>query len=244
MEFYLFLIFAFFAEIVGTFTGFGTTTILVPLASFFMSLPEAIVLAGLFHLFGTIFRSAFFIKGINLKITLIFGVPALIFSYLGASFLPIIDVKLLSKLLGIALILYASYSLLSETRTRSFEHQVRLPKNPLILAGGGSLVGFLAGLIGTAGALRGAFLTSWGLSKSVYLGTGAAMGLGADLTRVLSYYQSGLLKSDFNLPVTLAIVALVGTFLGYKAVKFIQQKLFQKIILIALILAGVKFLIS
>lgn len=236
MEFYLFLIIALLAEIVGTFTGFGTTTILVPLASFFMSLPDAIVLAGLFHLFGTLFRTIFFIKGINLKITVIFGVPALITSFIGASFLPIIDVKLLSKLLGVALILYASYSL--------FEHQVRLPKNPLILAGGGSLVGFLAGLIGTAGALRGAFLTSWNLSRDVYLGTGAAMGLGADLSRVLSYYQSGLVKSDFNLPVTLAIVALVGTFLGYKAVKFIQQKLFQKIVLVALILAGVKFLIS
>lgn len=154
MEFYWFLIFAFLAEIVGTFTGFGTTTILVPLASFFMSLPEAIVLAG-----------------------------------------------------------------------------------------GGSLVGFLAGLIGTAGALRGAFLTSWNLQRDVYLGTGAAMGLGADASRVLSYYQSGLVKSDFNLLIMLAVVALVGTFLGYKAVKFTKQKLFQKIILIALILAGIKFLI-
>lgn len=244
MEFYSFLVIAFLAEIVGTFTGFGTTTILVPLASFFISLPEAIVLAGLFHLFGTLFRTIFFIKGINLKITVVFGVPALITSFIGASFLPIIDVKLLSKLLGVALILYASYSLLRSKKFTSFERQVRLPKNPLILAGGGSLVGFLAGLLGTAGALRGAFLTSWGLSKDVYLGTGAAMGLGADFSRVLSYYQTGLLKSDFNLVITLAVVALVGTFLGYKAVKFIQQKLFQKIILVALILVGIKFLIS
>lgn len=235
MEFYLFLILAFLAEIVGTFTGFGTTTILVPLASFFMPLREAIVLAGLFHLFGTIFRTIFFIKGINLKITFIFGIPALIFSYLGALFLSTIDVNILSKLLGIALIIYASYSLLA--------HQMSLPKNPLILAGGGSVVGFLAGLIGTAGALRGVFLTAWNLPRDVYLGTGAAMGLGADAARVLSYYQNGLLKSDFNLVITLAIVALVSTFLGYKAAKFTKQKIFTKIVLIALILAGIKFLI-
>lgn len=235
MEFDLFLIIAFLAEIIGTFTGFGTTTILVPLASFLMPLREAIVLAGLFHLFGTIFRTAFFIKGINLKITLIFGVPALIFSYLGASFLTSIDVNLLSKLLGIALILYASYSL--------FEHQVRLPKNPLILAGGGSLVGFLAGLIGTAGVLRGAFLTSWNLSRDVYLGTGAAMGLGADLSRVLVYFQNGLLQFDLTQTLILLMVAFLGTYLGYRVVKVTGQKLFQKIVLIALILAGVKFLI-
>lgn len=235
MDLYLFLFFAFFAEVVGTFTGFGTTTILVPLASFFMSLRDAIVLAGVFHLFGTIFRTLFFRKGINWKITFIFGIPALIFSYIGASFLSTIEINLLSKLLGIALILYASLSL--------FEHKIILPQNPLTLATGGSVVGFLAGLIGTAGALRGAFLTSYNLSRDVYLGTGAAMGMGADFARVLSYYQFGLIKYNLNLIIIMATVALIGTYLGYKAVNITKQKIFNKLILIALILAGIKFLI-
>lgn len=235
MENILFLLSAFLAEIIGTFTGFGTTTILVPLASFFIPIRDAIVMVGLFHLFGTFFRTLFFIKGINIRIALIFGIPSLIFSGLGAYLLPFIDASLLSKGLGIILILYALFSL--------SEHKVTLPQNPLVLASGGGLVGFLAGLLGTAGVLRGAFLTSWKLSKETYLGTGAAMGLGADFSRVFVYYKSGLLSFDPVVVSILAVVALLGTYVGVKFVKITKQNIFFKIVLIALILAGVRFLI-
>lgn len=234
MESLLFLLAAFLAEVVGTFTGFGTTTILVPLASFFIPIREAIVLVGLFHLFGTVFRSLFFMKGINIRITLIFGVPSLIFSAIGASLLVAVDAGWLSKFLGLTIILYALFSLL--------EKRISLPQSPAVLASGGSLVGFLAGLLGTAGVLRGVFLTSWKLSKEIYLGTGAAMGLGADFIRVLIYHQSGLLKFDPTQVIVLALVAFLGTYFGVKVVKVTKQNIFFKIIFVALILAGIKLL--
>ena len=131
----LFIIAAVFAEAIGTFTGFGATTILLPIATFLMPLKDAIVLVGLFHLFGTGFRTLFFARKVKLNIALIFGLPSLIFSYLGASFLKEVSADTLTRIIGAALILYAFYSL--------FGQKIKLPKSNVLLAGGGELWGLL-----------------------------------------------------------------------------------------------------
>ena len=101
----------------------------------------------------------------------------------------------------------------------------------------------MAGLIGTAGALRGAFLTAWKLPKKVYLGTAAIMGLGADIVRVIIYRQTGLLQLTLPLFLTLAIVALIGTYLGRILAQKTQSQIFNRIVFIALLLAGIRLLL-
>lgn len=235
-EFLLFLTAAFFAESVGTITGFGATTILVPLSALFIPVKEAIVIVSLFHFFGTFWRTIAFRRGINWPVALTFGIPSLVFSAIGALFLVRAPVDFISKVLGILLIVYALYSLAKQKLT--------LPRSPTILAAGGSIVGFLAGLVGTAGALRGAFLTSWNLQKNIYLGTGALMGLGADFVRVFVYRQSGILNVSPATAILLATVALAGTLFGRKIVKVTKQETFAKIVFAALILAGLRFIVS
>ncbi len=231
----IFLLVAFGAEVVGTITGFGATTILLPVASLLYPLPQAIAYSALFHFLGTFWRSAFFAKKINWGLALRFGIPSLIAAYIGARLLVLVDAQFLSHLLGVALIGYALYSL--------FKHRFLLPKQEGWLIGGGVITGFLAGLIGTAGAIRGAFLTAWKLPKEVYLGTGAVMGLGADILRLVAYRQTGLLNTSYTVGLVFLIVALGGTFVGAKLVKSVSSTLFTKIVLIGLILAGVRFLI-
>ncbi len=235
-SFVAFLAVAFLAESVGTITGFGATTILVPAAAFFIPVKEAIVLVSLFHFFGTLWRTIAFRGGINWQVAVTFGAPSLVFSAIGAFLLADAPIGLIAKLLGILLIVYAVISLLKK--------RILLPKNPSLLALGGGAVGFLAGLIGTAGALRGAFLTSWNLEKNVYLGTGAVMGLGADFVRVFVYQKTGLLTLSPILVIVLATVALLGTLAGRKIVKVTRQETFAKVVFVALILAGLRFLVS
>ena len=50
-SFLIFLAAAFLAEIVATVAGFGSSTILVPIATAFFDIKTAIALVGLFHLF-------------------------------------------------------------------------------------------------------------------------------------------------------------------------------------------------
>ena len=232
----IFFLSALVAETIGTFTGFGATTILLPIAALLFPLREAIVYVGLFHFFGTAFRTLFFARGINWKIALLFGVPSLVFSSIGALLLSVISPSIVSKILGISLIVYSVNSL--------FFRRLKLPATPAVLVSGGATTGFLAGLVGTAGALRGAFLTSWNLSKAAYLGTGAVMGLGADAARAYVYWRTNLIHTTPAFILGLLIIALLGTTLGRKFVQKTPSQLFSRIILIALLLAGLRFLIS
>ncbi len=231
----IFLAVALVAEVIGTITGFGATTILLPVASLMYPLPIAIAYSALFHFLGTLWRSAFFARRVNWRIALTFGIPSLILSYVGARLLTVINPQLVSYILGVALIAYAAYSLV--------KHRLALPRRTGYLIGGGMVTGFLAGLIGTAGAIRGAFLSAWKLPKEVYLGTGAVMGLGADVVRLVAYHQTGLLVATWQLVAIFLIVALGGTYIGARLVKSAPAPLFTKIVLAGLILAGVRFLI-
>lgn len=230
----LFLGSAVVAEIIGTFAGFGAVTILLPIATFILPIKEAVVLVSVFHLMGTTFRTILFARKINLKISVLFGVPSLIFSAIGASLLTTLDPIILTKTIGAVLIIYAVYSLLRE--------RVALPKSNFALVAGGSTVGFLAGLIGTAGAMRGAFLTSWNLAPSVYLGTGALMGLGADIARVAVYFKNGLINANSQTLLVLGVTALSGTLIGKLLVTKTKPKIFAKIIFVALVAAGLRLL--
>ena len=61
---------AFLSEIIGTTAGFGSSTIFLPLALFFVDFKTALVLVAFFHLFGNIGRIAFFRKFIDFKIAI------------------------------------------------------------------------------------------------------------------------------------------------------------------------------
>lgn len=110
---------------------------------------------------------------------------------------------------------------------------------------GGSLSGFLAGLIGTGGALRGAFLSAFGLPKEKYIATAAAIALAVDVTRIPVYLSHGFLQNRYYwyLPV-LFILALAGSFTGKQIVKQVSQKTFKKIVLLAILIIGLKFIID
>ena len=53
-EILLFFLSAFVAAILGTMADFGSSTIFLPLALFFVDFKTAIVLVAIFHLFGNI----------------------------------------------------------------------------------------------------------------------------------------------------------------------------------------------
>lgn len=72
-EILLFFLSALMAELIGTMAGFGSSTIFLPLALFFVDFKTAIVLVAIFHLFGNIGRIIFFRQGFDRRIILQFG---------------------------------------------------------------------------------------------------------------------------------------------------------------------------
>lgn len=229
----LFLLLAFLSEVFGTVAGFGSSTVLMPLALFFFDFRTALVVVAFFHLFGNIGRVSFFRQGLNKRLLLTFGVPGVVMTMLGALLVSYASQELLKIALGIFLVLFSVVSLLK------FDFKAKMSNFNSILGGG--ISGFLAGLIGTGGALRGAFLTSFGLKKKEYLATAAVMALAVDATRIPVYLAGGFHSQQiyWYLPL-LFIIAVLGSFAGKKVVERFSQSSFKRFVLGAIFLAGLK----
>jgi uncharacterized membrane protein YfcA len=162
-----------------------------------------------------------------------FGVPSILLTLAGALLVQYIQQDLLKMILGVLLVVYTFWSW-----SGKFTIRPSLATSTI----GGSLSGFFAGLIGTGGALRGAFLTAFGLPKEKYIATAAAIALAVDMTRLPIYLKDGFLQPQFYwmLPV-LFIVALCGSFVGKQITNKIPQSVFRRVVLVAIFIIGIKF---
>uniref|UniRef100_A0A831Z057 Probable membrane transporter protein n=1 Tax=candidate division WWE3 bacterium TaxID=2053526 RepID=A0A831Z057_UNCKA len=235
-EVILFLVFAFFAEILGTLAGFGSSMILIPLAALFIDVKTAIAVVGLFHFFGQVVDLFLWGRYVDWRITILFAGFGVIFSFLGAALITVLPSQTVLLILGMFLVAYAAASLWGKKLT--------LPKSNLSILSIGGAVGFFAGLTGTAGAMRTAFLSTLGLAKANFLGTSNAIAFFVDFTRVTVYAGSGILK--FDLPFWAAVlgVSILGSLIGRKVVLRIKEKTFYRVVSAALLLAGLKFIFS
>ncbi|MEN4007177.1 MAG: sulfite exporter TauE/SafE family protein [Methanobacterium sp.] len=147
----LFLIIAFIAEIGGTTAGFGSSTILLPLSLFLFDFETALVLTAFAHLFGNFGRITFFKHGLDKRLIILFGVPSVVLTFLGAYLVVYIPQEISILILGVFLLIFSILSL------KDPDLKFQATTNTAVLGGG--LSGFFAGLIGTGGVIRGAFLT-------------------------------------------------------------------------------------
>jgi uncharacterized membrane protein YfcA len=233
----LFFVVAFFAEIAGTIAGFGSSMIMLPAALLFFDFKTALVLVAFMHLFGNVGRITFFFKGLAWRVLVYFCVIGVAGTLLGALLVTHIDQAELQAGLGVFLVVYGVFAFLKPA------FRMRQTKTNMLV--GGATSGFLAGIIGTGGALRSAFLTAYGLPKAQYIGTGAAIAIIVDGTRIPLYLKDGLLAGSYYwmLPV-LFILAFSGSYMSKGLVGKIPQRVFASIVLICLVLAGLSFIAS
>ncbi|MGB5090881.1 MAG: sulfite exporter TauE/SafE family protein [Nitrososphaeraceae archaeon] len=237
LGFIILLIIALFSEIVGTMAGFGSSTIFLPFASYFVEFKTALVLAAIFHLFGNISRITFFRHGLDKNVLLIFGIPSFVLSLLGATLVGDLSQTVLKFILGIFLIVVSV--------TFIIKPKLAFPVNKKSLVLGGGISGFIAGLIGTGGALRAVFLTGLKLEKEKYIATSAVIALGTDATRIPYYIYSGFLPEQYYFLIPFLFgTAVVGSYIGRKLVTRIDQEKFKKMVLIGVILVSIKFIVD
>lgn len=232
-----FFIFAFFSEVAGTMAGFGSSTIMLPFALLLMDFKSALVLVALLHIFGNIGRIAFFRHGLDKRLILLFGIPSVALTLLGASLVNYIPQDFLRFLLGIFLVLFSAVSLIKPS--------LRFPPATTSAVIGGGVSGFVAGLIGTGGALRGSFLAAFDLEKNKYIATSAAIAIVVDATRIPVYFAGGFLdlKYYWYIPVSF-IVAIIGVSAGKRIVNAISQRIFRVIVLLGIGAIGVQFIVD
>lgn len=220
------------ASFVGTISGFGTSTILVPLLSLFFPLQEVLLFVGIIHWFGNLWKLYFFRSGKSIELLFGFGLAGAVGSFLGARLTVAVSQDQLQRALG-AFLLFYSVLLFWQPR-----FQLRRTISSISL--GGFFSGISSGIFGVGGAVRGAFLTAFGLKKAAYLFTAGAIGFIIDSTRLLTYWQQ-----DFRLETlrfTLLLIGIPLSWVGARVAKnlvdYLPEKSFKTVILAGLFLFG------
>jgi uncharacterized membrane protein YfcA len=226
-----------FASGIGTLTGFGSSTVMIPVLLIFFPLPITLLFAGILHFFNDIWKITLFRQGVRWKLILGFGIPGIIFSIIGASLAINAPEELLSRVLGAFLVGYVIFLLLKP--------KFKIKQSDALAITGGSLSGFLAGIFGIGGAVRSAFLSAFDLPKSVYIATAGAIALAVDSTRIITYYAGGIrLESTLLWGLLIFIPAsFIGAKIAQKIVNKIPQKYFRIIIAVFLFIFGIKLVL-
>jgi uncharacterized membrane protein YfcA len=237
MEIIYITILTFFAGMVGTMTGFGTSTIMVPVFLLFYSLPQTLLFVGIIHWFGDLWKILLFKKGLNWKLILGFGLSGIVASFIGAYLTFEISEQILKKVLGGFLLAYVIFLF--------FKPDFKLDKNKKNMITGGALSGFFAGIFGVGGAVRATFLTAFNLPKAMYIATAGSIALLIDTTRIITYLNGGeRLESVLLWGMLVFIpVSFLSAKIAKRIISYIPQKSFRLFITIFLALIGLYFLI-
>ena len=134
------------ASTVGTLTGFGTSTIMVPVLAPFLPLPQVLLLVGIIHWFGDVWKMLLFRSGIRWRLILLFGGTGLIASIAGGLLVFRLPESALSRTLGAFLLAYVAFIFI--------DRRFRIPETTATALLGGALYGLAAGIFGVGGAIR------------------------------------------------------------------------------------------
>src|SRR3989344_4758019 len=233
----LVVLLTFVGAFVGTITGFGSSTILVPTLSLFYPLPETLFFAGIIHWFVDVWKIFLFKRGLNWKLIWLFGLPGIIVAFAAAGLPGILPEFELKKLLGLFLVGYVIF-IFKKPRWR-------LKPTNLNAALGGGLSGLTAAVFGVGGAVRSAFLTAFNLDKSIYIFTSGAIGLLIDTARLSGYWLNHFSLKDYG-PTTLVwaiLVSFLAAALAKKMAGRLNRQKFRRLVLVALFIVGLGYLI-
>ena len=232
-----FILLALVAEILGTVGGFGSSMFFVPIASYFLDFHSVLGITALFHVLSNVTKIGFFHKGFDKKLIINLGVPAVVFVVLGAFLSKYIPTRWLELALAAFLIIVSTTFLLFK--------KITIKPTTANSVSGGVLSGFVAGLLGTGGAIRGMTLAAFNLRMEVFIATSAIIDLAIDSSRAVVYGLNGYIhRDDLYLIPILLVVSIIGTYIGKRILARISEKGFQKIVLILIFCTGIVTIIK
>jgi uncharacterized protein len=237
MDLVLIALLTFVAAGLGTLTGFGTSTLMVPVLASFYPLTQALLLVGIVHWFGNIWKMGLFRQGLRWGLILKFGIPGIVATVLGGLLVFRSPETLLSRVLGAVLLAYVIFLFV--------RNRFKVPQTSATAIAGGTLYGFSAGVFGIGGAVRGAFLATFDLPKAVYIATAGAIGIVVDSGRLAAYAWEGATLSPRLLwgLLLLVPVSFAGAKVAERVVERIPQARFRSVVAVFLCLIGLQLLL-
>jgi uncharacterized membrane protein YfcA len=233
----IFLLFTLIAEIIGTVGGFGSSVFFVPMANFYFDFNTVLGLTALFHVASNLSKIALFKKGLDKKLIINLGLPAVLFVIIGGFLSRFLESYYLELFLGIFLIGLSLLFLIKK--------KLVLNANKLNARIGGILSGLFAGLLGTGGAIRGLTMAAFNLEKSIFIATSAAIDFAVDFSRSIVYFFNGYIQKEILIYIPfLIVIAWIGTYMGKRLLAFLPQENFKKLSLLLILIIGIITLVG
>lgn len=233
----IFFVVAFLAATVNSIAGFGAATFTTPLLALIIDIKQTIILIAFFHGFSSLSKVISLRRFVDVPTVLWYGIPAVLTAVVGAYLLDIVAPGAVSLGLGAFLMLFAVTSLLNVSW--------HLPLNKPVLVTGGVVTGFVTGIIGLGGAIRGAFLFSMQQKKEVYIATSSTIALFIDIARTATYMIQGSFETRYYwyIPVLL-VIAFIGTWLGVKFLRWLPESIVKQVVLVMLLFVSIFFILN
>jgi uncharacterized protein len=226
------------AGAIASIAGFGIGSVLTPVLATQLDVRLAIALVSLPHLAGTLARFFLVRTNIDREVLLGFGAASAIGGLAGAALQAIVQSTALAIVFG-ALLVFAGLGSVS-----GFAQRMRLSGRRTALIGG-ALSGLLGGLVGNQGGIRAAALLGFDVERKAFVATATAVALIVDGARIPVYLatQGADLAPRWQLVLVLAIGAVVGTFLGERMLRRMNEVVFRRFVGVLLLVLGVYTLV-
>jgi len=217
---------AFLAAAVSGAAGFGGALLLLPLLVATVGVTQAVPLLTIAQLIGNLSRAGFGFTQIHWKPVGLFLLGAIPFSILGALSFVQLPKELVTRAIGVAILVFVAlryFGLLKIKNGRA-----------LLVAGG--VVGFLSGLVGSAGPLGAAIFLSLGLPPVAYVASEATTALVMHGVKTVIYQHYIVLDREFwFLAVLMGGAMVLGTWSAKRVIERMPREIFRRFVAILLV---------
>ncbi|PKO01345.1 MAG: sulfite exporter TauE/SafE family protein [Chloroflexi bacterium HGW-Chloroflexi-4] len=217
-----------FAAAISGAAGFGGALLLLPVLTGTVGAFQAVPLLTVVQLIGNLSRVGFGFTQINWKSVWLFLLGAIPLSVVGALLFTDLPKTIVNRFTGAAILVFTLLKL---------SGILKLKSGKLLLTVGGGVVGFLSGLVGSAGPLGAAIFLSLGLPPVAYVASEATTALVMHGVKTI-VYQSVLTigSKTWILAGLMGAAMILGTWVSNRVIQKMNTKVFQIFVSILLII--------
>lgn len=226
---YLWLTIAsFFAAVLSGAAGFGGALLLLPVLTGVVGTAQAVPLLTLVQLIGNLSRVGFGFRQIKWKSVGMFLIGAVPFCVAGALLFTELPKSIINRCIGAAILLFILLKLTGFLKVQ--------PGKFLLVIGGG-VVGFLSGLVGSAGPLGAVVFLSLGLSPVAYIASEAVSALVMHGVKTIVYQSTlTIAPQTWILAGLMGGAMILGTLVSNRVIKHLDPRGFQIFVSVLLII--------
>jgi hypothetical protein len=227
LELALLFVASFAAAAVSGAAGFGGALLLLPLLVATVGVTHAVPLLTIAQIIGNLSRAGFGFLQIRWKPVGLFLLGAVPLSIMGALSFVQLPKELVTRAVGAAILVFVALK---------YFGVLKIKGGRALLVAGGAVVGFLSGLVGSAGPLGAAVFLSLGLPPIAYIASEATTALAMHGVKTVVYQRYIALDRDFCFLAALMGVAMIlGTWSAKRVIERMPRETFQRLVAVLLV---------